>query len=78
VFTDLDEGEGIIVDLNTKKYYQLNETAKLIWKGIEQDKTLNQIIEEVISLYEVSPDHAARSVQRIVDSFQAHKLVSAR
>jgi hypothetical protein len=77
VFTDFDEGEGILVDLNTKKYYQLNETAKLIWKSLEQGKSLGEIVEEVIASYEVTPDHAARSVQRTLDSFQSYKLVSA-
>ena len=78
VFTDFDEGEGILVDLNTKRYYQLNETAKLIWKGLEQGKSLSQIVAEVIDCYDVTPDHAARSVQRTVDSFQSYKLVSTQ
>jgi hypothetical protein len=35
IFTDLDGLEGVLVDLNTKKYYHLNESASLIWRGLE-------------------------------------------
>ena len=30
VFTEFDAGEGVLVDLNTKKYFQLNETAVVV------------------------------------------------
>ena len=77
VVTDFDGGEGILVDLNTKKYYQLNETAMVVWKGLEKGKTLSEIVADITSSYEVGPEQAARSVQRIVDNFQSYKLVGA-
>jgi coenzyme PQQ synthesis protein D (PqqD) len=78
VVTDFDGGEGILVDLNTKKYYQLNETAMVVWKGLEKGKTMNEIVADITSQYEVAPEKATSSVQRIVDNFQTYKLVSAR
>ena len=78
VVTDFDGGEGILVDLNTKKYYQLNETAMIVWKGLEQGRTISEIVAEIISKYEVALDKATASVQRIVDNFQTYKLVGAK
>jgi hypothetical protein len=78
VVTDFDGGEGILVDLNTKRYYQLNETAMIVWRGLEQGKSLNEIVNDVTSNYEVDPDRAQTSVQRLLDSFQTYKLVSAK
>jgi hypothetical protein len=78
VVTDFDGGEGILVDLNTKRYYQLNESAMIVWKGLEQGKTLSQIVDDFTTTYEIEPDHAAVSVQRLVDSLQTYKLVSAK
>ena len=77
VTTDFDGGEGILVDLNTKKYYQLNETAMVVWKGLENGKTMNEIVADITEAYEVAPDRATLSVQRIVDNFQSYKLVGA-
>ncbi len=77
VTTDFDGGEGILVDLNTKKYYQLNETAMVVWKGLELGKTMNEIVADITATYEVAQDRATLSVQRIVDNFQSYKLVGA-
>ena len=77
VVTDFDRGEGILVDLNTKKYFKLNETAMVVWKGLEKGKTMNEIVADITATYEVAPDKATVSVQRIVDNFQSYKLVGA-
>ena len=78
VVTDFDGGEGILVDLNTKKYFQLNETAMMVWKGLEKGKTTGEIVADITATYEVETEKATLSVQRIVENFQSYKLVDAR
>ncbi len=75
VFTEFDGGEGVLVDLNTKRYYQLNETAMLIWRCLEKGLSRAQIIEEMTRAYEVTPEHAATSLERVLQNFQTQKLV---
>ena len=76
IFTDFDGNEGILVDLNSKKYYQLNETAMLVWKGLENGKSVAEIAAQVTNEYEVSVDHATRSVEKLLTNFQSYKLVT--
>lgn len=76
VVTDFDNGEGILVDLNTKRYFQLNETAMIIWRGLEQGKSTSEIVADVRANYEVDADRASLSVERLLDTFQTYKLVS--
>lgn len=78
VVTDFDGGEGILVDLNTKRYFQLNETAMIVWRGLEQNKSIGEIVADFTAHYEVEADRARISVQRLLDSFQTYKLVSAK
>ena len=78
VVTDFDGGEGILVDLNTKRYFQLNETAMIVWRGLEQGKSIGDIVADFTASYEVETDHATVSVRRLLDSFQTYKLVSAK
>jgi hypothetical protein len=78
VATDFDGGEGILVDLNTKKYYQLNETAMVVWKGLEQGKSTAEIAADITSNYEVAIDKATVSVERIIGNFQTYKLVGVQ
>ena len=77
VFTEFEAGEGILVDLNTKKYFQLNETGTLVWRGLERKQTFEEIVGQITAAYDVTPEHAARSVRRLLDNLRAFKLVRA-
>jgi hypothetical protein len=74
--TEFSGGEGVLVDLNTKRYYQLNETAMLIWQALEKSQTLDQIALELTRIYDVTAEHAAKSVDRVVKDLQSLQLVS--
>jgi Coenzyme PQQ synthesis protein D (PqqD) len=75
VFTDFEGGEAILVDLNTTKYYQLNETGALIWRGLEKGSTLEDIVSEMQTVYDVTSEHALASVERLLQSLESNKLV---
>ncbi len=75
VFTDFEGGEAILVDLNTTKYYQLNETGALIWRALEKGGTLEDIVSEMHTVYDVSREHALASVEKLLLSLESNKLV---
>lgn len=75
VFTDFEGGEGILVDLNTKQYYRLNETGALIWRGLEKGNTIGDIVSEMQTRYDVSGEHALASVEKLLASLESNKLV---
>jgi len=75
VFTEFDDREGVLVDLNAKRYYTLNETAMFIWRGLESKRTRDEIIREITDAYDVTPEHAAHSLDKLVASLQARKLL---
>jgi hypothetical protein len=50
----------------------------IVWRGLEQGKNINEIVNDVTSSYEVDLEHATTSVQRLLDNFQTYKLVSAK
>ena len=76
VFTEFDGTEGILVDLNTKKYYQLNETATLIWKELANNAPIVEIANSLAASYEVTPEDAQRNVQSMVQQLRDYKLIS--
>lgn len=75
VFTDLDGLEGVLVDLDTKKYYQLNETASLIWRGLEKHLSLGDIAAEMTERYDVTLEMATSAIETIVRHLRAQALV---
>jgi hypothetical protein len=75
VFTEFDAGEGVLVDLNTKKYFQLNETAVVVWRGLEEGLSAEEIAARVTSRYEVDAGRASESVRRVLENFRDLGLV---
>ncbi|HEY5837639.1 MAG TPA: PqqD family protein [Pyrinomonadaceae bacterium] len=76
VFTEFDGTEGILVDLNTKKYYQLNETATLIWKGLGLGLGINDIADQIVAAYEITPSDARRNVDATLEKLISYNLVA--
>lgn len=77
VSTEFDQGEGVLVDLNSKQYYQLNETAMFVWTCLEKRTSLPEIINGMTETYDVSAQHAADSVEKILKDFVDRRLVHA-
>ena len=77
VYTEFDGREAVLVDLNTKRYYTLNETAMMVWRGLERGQTTAEIAHEITDRYEVTAEHAEASVARLVNSLAAHRLLRA-
>ena len=77
VLTDFDGTEGILVDLNTKRYYQLNETALLIWKNLEKGLPPSKIAAQIVASYDITQDEALRNVETVVKELEDYKLVTA-
>ena len=75
VYTDFQGTGGILVDLNTKQYYQLNETGSVIWRGLEKGNSVDDIVNELSATYEVSSEHARASVEKLLLNLEAKKLV---
>jgi hypothetical protein len=77
VSTEFEGGEGVLVDLNSKQYYQLNETAMLVWRCLENRRSLEAIITEMTTIYDVPPEQAALQIEKVVEDLQARKLVGS-
>lgn len=75
IATDFEGGEGVLIDINAKRYYQLNETAMLVWRGLETGKQLPEILAEMMADYEVSAEQATMSITRLLRDLYALRLV---
>ncbi len=75
VYTEFDGREAVLVDLNTKRYYTLNETAMLVWRSLERGQTKDEIVREFTETYDVTTEHATASIERLLTSLMAHRLL---
>ena len=76
ICTEFDGGDGILVDLRTRRYYQLNETAVIVWRGLENGTSVDGILAEIGARYEVQPDRARLSVEGLIARLESYRLLT--
>lgn len=78
IFTEMENGESVLLHLGTNEYFSLNETGTLIWNGISEDLNLGEIGMELENAFDVTREQATRSVFQLVDELINQKLVSVK
>jgi hypothetical protein len=75
VYTPLDATEAILLHLETKRYYTLNETGRRIWELASAGQEPEAIGRALATEYEVSPESALERVQRLVAELSQERLL---
>ena len=74
VDTTLNEGEVVLLHLESKMYYSLNSTGEQIWRGLKEGVSLNEISQRLQDEFDVSEQDADRSVVDLVNELCEQKL----
>ena len=72
--TELD-GEAVLLHMDTRRYYKLNETATVIWAALERGDGPDVAIADLCGRFTVQADEAAREVQRVVQELEERELI---
>lgn len=75
VDTKLDEGEVVLLHLESKMYYSLNPTGERIWRGLKEGLSLKEISCRLQGEFDVDEENANRSVLDLVNELCEQKLV---
>lgn len=74
VDTKLDEGEVVLLHLESKMYYSLNPTGERIWRGLKDRLSLGEISRTLQEEFDVDPEVADKSVLELVNELCEQKL----
>lgn len=69
------EGEAVLLDLHSKRYFRLNATGARIWKGLEQSLAPDQIVAGLMEEFDVDAITARSEVDRVIGDLGARGLV---
>jgi len=69
------DGEAIIINLSNGMYYSMDKIGGLIWAMIEGGHSLRDIVEAIVSRYEVSFGQAQADVERLARELIQENLV---
>ena len=74
VDTKLDEGEVVLLHLESKTYYSLNQTGERVWQGLKDGLCLSEISCKLQEEFDVNSDQAAKSVLDLVNELCEQNL----
>jgi PqqD family protein of HPr-rel-A system len=77
-FQRLDE-EAIVVDPRTREVHLLNETGARIWELLEEESTVDELVEALADEYEgAAPEALRREVAGFISDLGGKVLVAPR
>jgi hypothetical protein len=74
VDTKLDEGEVVLLHLDSKTYYSLNATGERIWQGLKHGLSLRNISGRLQEEFDVDEETANQSVLDLVNELCEQNL----
>ncbi len=75
IYADLDPKEGVVLHLDTKNYYRLNETGQVIWRALQDQSTPESIAKRLEREFEVSYEAALEDVNRLIQELDRENLL---
>jgi hypothetical protein len=78
VFTRLDATEAVLLHLDTKRYYTLNETGARIWELLQQGRCAYEIARALQDDYAITDEAVLPVLLAFVDELQQEGLVHPR
>jgi hypothetical protein len=75
VYTPLDESEAILLHLDTKLYYTLNETGRRIWELAAAGETPDAIGAALSAEYDITAEQAEGRARSLIDELARERLL---
>jgi Coenzyme PQQ synthesis protein D (PqqD) len=74
VTTDLDDG-AILLNLNTKYYYTLNETGLSIWQAFDESGDPDVITAKLTDAYDIDTKQASACLFELLEDLEKEGLI---
>lgn len=75
VATTLEDAESVLLDLETRRYYTLNETGTRIWQLLSEGRPVSDIAVVLTSEFEVSENDARDHARALIDELVEDGLI---
>jgi len=69
------EGEGIVLHLRERRYFSVSETGLVLLEALKQARTFDELVEGLLSDYEVDRETAVSTTRAFLDQCLASAVV---
>ncbi len=77
VFTRLSENEAVLLHLDTKRYYSLNETGARLWELLQDGRVPDTLCEKILEEYDIDDNKARGFIREFLDELRREGLVES-
>ena len=70
------DGEAILLDPQAGCSFNLNPVGTLIWKLLDGQHSVEDIVAAICKTFEVEPEQASQDVQRLLDELLTNMLIN--
>ena len=74
LWTEL-EGQAVLLNIASSRYYQTNQLGRVIWESLETPRRVAEIVEQVVSRYRVEREQCRRDVLGFLAGLQAAGMI---
>ena len=78
LLTELSDGTGVLLHMDTKFYFTLNSTGVVVWKTLEHGGLcpLSEIADQIVAQFEVDRPAAEADIESIITELVDEELVT--
>jgi Coenzyme PQQ synthesis protein D (PqqD) len=69
------EGESVLLNLSSGRYFGLNKVGTRIWKACTTSASLQEASDALVSEYDVDPERLRHDLQELVEKLVEHGLL---
>jgi hypothetical protein len=69
------QGEMVVLDMQSERYYGLDETGTEMWKALTTSPTIQSAFETLLGDYDVDADTLRADLERLVGELSSHGLL---
>ena len=75
VYSQKVDGELVLLDMKSECYFGLDKVGTDIWRLLEEGKSLEETLEEMLDMYEVEPDLLRSDLESLVQKLSERGLI---
>ncbi len=78
LFAQEVDGEMVLLDMKSENYFGLDAVASEIWKLLQEGKSLEEILLELMEIYDVDETTLRQDLSNFIEQLQEQGLATLR
>lgn len=70
----IDE-EALLMNTDTRKFYELNESALVFWEIIQKYNDFNVVVNAILEHFEIAKDQVEVDLERFMNDLSKHGVI---